>query len=114
MTGAIESGDLAHLRHELRTPVNHILGYAEILIEDAAQRNLQAFVPAFEQIRDDGHRLLASIQKALGPQESLGCLEVLEVLKAELRATACEALHRTETLRGEMVRVHEQTLADVG
>ena len=25
---------LAHLRHELRTPVNHILGYSELLIEE--------------------------------------------------------------------------------
>jgi signal transduction histidine kinase len=25
---------VAHLRHDLRTPVNHIVGYAEMLIED--------------------------------------------------------------------------------
>ena len=32
----------AELRHELRTPVNHILGYAEMLREDATDESSDA------------------------------------------------------------------------
>ena len=57
----LKSESFAHLRHELRTPVNHILGYVELLIEDASARNLEAFIPAFQEIQSGGHRLLESI-----------------------------------------------------
>ena len=57
-----KSGLLADLRHELRTPVNHILGYSELLIEDAAERHLEAFIPAFQQIQSGGRRLFDSIR----------------------------------------------------
>ena len=33
----LKDESLAHLRHELRTPVNHILGYSDLLIEDAGE-----------------------------------------------------------------------------
>jgi len=61
----LERGLLANLRHELRTPVNHILGYSELLIENAAERHLEAFIPAFQQIQSGGRQLLDSIQTAL-------------------------------------------------
>src|SRR5213080_2848424 len=34
--------DLHQLYHELRTPVNHIIGYSELLQEQAADQGLQA------------------------------------------------------------------------
>jgi CheY-like chemotaxis protein/tRNA A-37 threonylcarbamoyl transferase component Bud32 len=34
-SGALTPQALSELRHELRTPVNHIVGYAEMLLEDA-------------------------------------------------------------------------------
>ncbi|MBI2760804.1 MAG: response regulator [Chloroflexi bacterium] len=39
------------LRHDLRTPINHIVGYAELLLEDAGNPALEALSPALEQIR---------------------------------------------------------------
>ena len=32
---------LAQLRHQLRTPLNHIIGYSEILLEDAANESAE-------------------------------------------------------------------------
>ena len=36
-TEEIAKQALAQLRHQLRTPLNHIIGYSEILLEDAAE-----------------------------------------------------------------------------
>ena len=33
---SIDRATLGHLRHELHTPLNHIIGYSEMLLEDAA------------------------------------------------------------------------------
>ncbi|PYS28415.1 MAG: hypothetical protein DMG11_12770, partial [Acidobacteria bacterium] len=64
MTESTENESIAHFQHQLRTPVNHVLGYSEILIDEATRRSLLGLVPAFEQIRAGGHQLLGSIQKA--------------------------------------------------
>jgi adenylate cyclase len=60
----VERAALGHIRHELRTPVNGIIGYAEMLLEDAAD-------PAIEQdlrrIRAAGATILACIEEVLGP-----------------------------------------------
>ncbi|MFI5234772.1 MAG: protein kinase [Gemmatimonadales bacterium] len=35
-TGLLTAAEVSSLRHDLRTPVNHIVGYCELLLEDAA------------------------------------------------------------------------------
>ena len=51
--------DLSKTRHDLRTPINHILGYCEMLQEDA---QLPArFAPDLEKIHAGGRQLLALI-----------------------------------------------------
>src|SRR5258708_7960279 len=45
--------DLHQLYHELRTPVNHVIGYSELLKEQAQEQGLQASVLAdLDKIRD--------------------------------------------------------------
>src|SRR5207245_1514001 len=48
---------LAHMRHELRTPVNAILGYSEMLIEDEEPGSGGA-VADLQKIQAAGHTLL--------------------------------------------------------
>ena len=43
--------DLHRLCHELRTPVNHIVGYAELIEE----RGLAPMLPDLRKIADAGH-----------------------------------------------------------
>src|SRR5271168_2140573 len=94
----LKSPSLANLRHELRTPVNHILGYSELLIEDAGDRHLEAFIPAFQQIQSGGRRLLESIQTALA--EKTGSVQEvdLEAFKEDVRGTAAEILETSTSL----------------
>ena len=75
---------LSEARHNLRTPINHILGYGEMLMEDAADQGQEGFIPDLQQILDDGKLALALINGAMCPATN-------EVGEPELRAM-CDAL----------------------
>ncbi|MCP5522748.1 MAG: response regulator [Verrucomicrobiales bacterium] len=61
-----EGVNLSRLRHELRTPVNHIIGYSEIILEDAGDRLAESARQDLERIRAGGRQLLALINEHLG------------------------------------------------
>ncbi len=58
---------LAHLRHELRTPINAILGYSELLIEVAEEADQGDGVADLERIRTAGNQLLDLVNGLLDP-----------------------------------------------
>lgn len=60
---------LAHLRHELRTPVNAILGYGEMLLEDAEGRRQEDWVSDLQKIRVAGDQLLNLVNDILAPDK---------------------------------------------
>jgi sigma-B regulation protein RsbU (phosphoserine phosphatase) len=57
--GFFRERDLHNLYHELRTPVNHIIGYSDLLIEQAAELAIQSAVPDLQKIRDAATNWLA-------------------------------------------------------
>lgn len=59
---------LADIRHTLRTPLNHIIGYSEILLEEADERGLETSVDDIRKIHAAGKRLLACINDLLDPE----------------------------------------------
>ena len=59
---------LSHLRHELRTPINAIIGYSEMIVEEFEDINLDVtYLRELEEIRECGIKLLASINNFLSP-----------------------------------------------
>jgi DNA-binding response OmpR family regulator len=65
---ATESGcSLANIRHTLRTPLNHIIGYSEMLLEEADERGLETSLDDIRKIHAAGKRLLACISELLEP-----------------------------------------------
>ena len=46
------------LLHDLRTPLGHILGYSELMIEQMRERGDAEFIPYLEKIRGAEHKLL--------------------------------------------------------
>ena len=46
------------LLHDLRTPVGHILGYSELLIEELREAGHDELVPHAEKIRKAGRELV--------------------------------------------------------
>lgn len=47
-----------NLVHDLRTPLGHILGYSELLIEQMKDGGHEEFIPFVEKIRKAGNELL--------------------------------------------------------
>ena len=55
--------DLSQLRHDLRTPLNQMLGYSEMLLEDAQDQPEVA--QELQEILDGSKRLLSLVSKVL-------------------------------------------------
>lgn len=59
---------LSYLRHELRTPINAIVGYSEMIIEEIEEIGLNVdYLAELEQIKACGIELLAAIDAFLNP-----------------------------------------------
>jgi class 3 adenylate cyclase len=52
----------AHIRHELRTPINAVIGYSEMLIEDAGAPQHAEFVADLQKIQTAARQLLELIE----------------------------------------------------
>jgi adenylate cyclase len=59
------SSSSAQIRHTLRTPLNHIIGYSEMLLEEAGERALEDFVADLQRIHTAGKHLQALINDLL-------------------------------------------------
>ncbi len=60
---------LAKIRHDLRTPVGHIIGYSEMLEEDLADAPWPEFLKDLKIVRSSGERLVELINELLGPSK---------------------------------------------
>lgn len=52
-----------HLRHALRTPLNHVIGYSELLLEEARERGLEDMAADLRSIHEAGKELLLLIDQ---------------------------------------------------
>jgi DNA-binding response OmpR family regulator len=79
---------IAHARHELRTPVNAILGYSEMLIEEAEDLAEGDCLQILQETHALGQQLNAAITRILGEPE-VERLQPAELpaLEATVRAT---------------------------
>jgi phosphoserine phosphatase RsbU/P len=60
--------DLQRLCHELRTPVNHIIGYGELLHDEAEQQHARKLIPDLQRITQAARTWLALMEEYLLPQ----------------------------------------------
>ena len=51
------------LLHDLRSPLNHIIGYSEMLTEEVDAQRREGFATDIEKIRAAGHRMLTIIEE---------------------------------------------------
>ncbi len=87
----------AELRHTLRTPINHVLGYTEMLLEDAGSHDLAEVVGELEQVRAAARMLLARVNESLGTRDSVSA-EELEALYGLLQQPAGRILALAESI----------------
>jgi signal transduction histidine kinase/ligand-binding sensor domain-containing protein len=78
-----KSAFLANMSHELHTPLNAIIGYSEMLQEEAVARGRGDFVPDLKKIQGAGKQLLAIIDEVLD-------LSKIETGRMELHAEPFE------------------------
>jgi phosphoserine phosphatase RsbU/P len=60
-----DRSNLSHLRHDLRTPINQIVGYSELLIEETGDAGHTSYAADLEKIRGAANTLLNLINKNL-------------------------------------------------
>jgi adenylate cyclase len=89
---------LAKIRHDLRTPINHIIGYSEMLLEEACDQVPQAFVQDLQKIRAGGARLLELINQHLSAETFPSSKPDQHQLCHELRTPVNHIIGYTELL----------------
>jgi adenylate cyclase len=78
-------GQLANIRHSLRTPLNQIIGYAEMLQEELHDRKVDDFLPDLEKIHTAGGQLLALFNDGFAPWKlETGTID-LDSMRLEMR-----------------------------
>jgi class 3 adenylate cyclase len=85
---------LSEARHNLRTPINHILGYGEMLMEDAEDQGRAHILSTIRHILEDGKAALAIINAALTPATNEVAEPELEALRDALLVPVNQILER--------------------
>ena len=89
---------LKTLKHELRTPINHISGYSELLLETATEDGHDEMASIASTIRGTGQSLAVRIDKhLLGDPHTIGLEQMLE-----LRADVMPVLEHTIAGRSQL------------
>ena len=103
---------LAELRHELRTPIGHIIGYAELIDEDLNEDQRRAYGHDLAAVMGAGQRMLAIVDQELNAQKK----SIEEIDSAETQFALRLQLNHvggyTEMLREEAVDRGDEGLVD--
>ena len=75
---------LARLRHDLRTPLNQIIGYSELLVETVDEHDISDVVPPLEEIHRAGTDMLGKLNDELAPWKVQSGQVSLPNLQAQL------------------------------
>lgn len=119
LRAAVGAATLAHLRHELRTPVNAILGYSEMLLEDAQSGEHASMAADLEKIRAAGAELRDLVSLLLDPtrvESSLAGLDIEELesrLRHDLRVPVNTVRGYAELLLEEVGAAPSQLRSDL-
>jgi hypothetical protein len=94
MTEQLSGSSALDLLHEVRTAINHILGYSAILLDSAQEHQLAQLLPVLEAVHADGIELLERVQ---AHQSGIG-IEAWTGLETEFRPVAARILSVIEDL----------------
>ena len=94
----LSAEEVSRLRHDLRTPVNHIVGYCELLLEDAAETGDASKVGALREAIATAREVLGMIEGAL-PSSGAGVSQAdVVALRERMRAPHDRILRAMDTL----------------
>jgi two-component system response regulator len=98
---------LSNLRHELRTLLNAIIGYSEMLLEDAEDAGKKVYISDLGKIHAAGKQLLALVDEILQPAKIDAALENLD-----LEAFGAKLRHELRTPLNAIIGYSEMLLED--
>src|SRR6186713_471769 len=75
---------VSRARHDLRNPLGHILGFSEMLAEEARNRGFYHFVADFEAISEAANQMVAEIGQRLDGAAFQSCIENSAILKKQI------------------------------
>jgi phosphoserine phosphatase RsbU/P len=88
----------AQVRHDLRNPLSDILGFCDVLREEAVERKLDHLLAEFALIHEAAARIFADVNHALSPENlkhrttDFNALEAMILLHAEKILSTTESL----------------------
>jgi DNA-binding response OmpR family regulator len=103
---------LSQLRHDLRNPLSEIVGFAELLIEEARERQLRTLMPGLDTIRQSANRILADLNHALNPDTVRLSPEVLKALNETVRRLSEDILGTSQHLSDQCDELGQATLGE--
>jgi len=101
---------LSKLRHALRTPLNQIIGYCEMLMESAEEFGVNTILRDLKRIHTAGGQLLAQINDALAPWKvETGKIDV-ESMRREMRVPLNAIIGYAELCLDESTQAGKESL----
>lgn len=91
---------LRTFKHDLRTPINHIIGYSELLLEEAGDESDSAAVQLFTAIQSQGKALFDLLERT-APAPSVSWNDAnLEQLQQGSRPIVAQLLELSSSANG--------------
>lgn len=89
------------LRHTLRTPLNQIMGYAELMMETAEEDGIATLLPELKAIHRGGEELLGVINEGLAPWKTEAGKADFAALRLDLRKLLAGVMSAVEAGRAK-------------
>jgi CheY-like chemotaxis protein len=106
---------LARVRHDLRTPINHILGYCEMLLDEAPSAGWPNLVADLEKIATAGKQLLAIVNYHFDASQARPTVPDLRQIQHEVRTPLNHITGYTEILQEQAAEGgHAVVQSDLG
>ncbi len=84
---------MARMRHDLRTPINGIIGYSELLMEEATDDGRSDLAAALGAVRLQGKELLAQVNALMADTRLQAMAEIdTRAIGAELKHALAQPL----------------------
>lgn len=103
---------LSRIRHDLRNPLGEIIGFTDVLIEEAREQNMDALTDGLEQIRQAANRILVDINHALNLDTIRSTPDWLPRLNETVEALSDQILQRAQELSDQCDELGVATFED--
>jgi phosphoserine phosphatase RsbU/P len=102
----------AKVRHDLRNPLSDILGFCDVLREEAVERRLDQLLPEFKLIHDAASHIFSEVNYTLSPENLKFSTADFAALEATIRLHAEKVLRSTEILSAKCDLLDQNSFGD--